>query len=201
MARVLPKLVVVALLVVVVAGVVVALRSGDPVYTAQEWLGGGLFKKYDDLIAQAAGRHRVDPLLVKAVIWRESRFHAGKHGKHGERGLMQVTEGAAEDWVKAEKIETFDPTDLLEPKTNVEVGTWYLAQAMQHWSERDDPVPFALAEYNAGRSRVERWISGEDPAEPSTAAEFRQQIDFPGTRRYVESILVRYNFYRERNGL
>lgn len=99
----------------------------------------------------------MNPALVKAVIWRETRFQPQMQGNHGERGLMQITEVAAADWVKAEKVETFVPTDLFDPKTNIEIGTWYLGRAMKHWAHKDDPIPFALSEYNAGRTRVKRW--------------------------------------------
>jgi soluble lytic murein transglycosylase len=127
------------------AAAVFLLTEKDPVYRLSEWAGLGRFEAYDDAIASAARRHGVDPLLVKAVIWQESRFHPEKVGGHGERGLMQVTEPAAQDWVNAEGIETFVPEDLFDPKTNIEVGTWYLGRALRHWSSQADPLPFAWA--------------------------------------------------------
>lgn len=126
-------------------------------YLVQELIFHVRFTRYDSLIAQASARHGVNPSLVKAVIWRETRFQPQMQGSHGERGLMQITEVAATDWVKAEKVETFVPTDLFDPKTNIEIGTWYLGRAIKHWAHKDDPIPFALAEYNAGRTRVKRW--------------------------------------------
>ena len=68
---------------------------------------------------------------------------------------------------------------------------------MNHWKAQRDPTPFALAEYNAGASRAQRWAGG-DSAQPIPASDFRRNIDFPGTRKYVESILQRYRFYQER---
>jgi soluble lytic murein transglycosylase len=140
-------------------------------------------------------------MLVKAIIWRESRFHPEKVGTSGERGLMQVMEPAAADWVKAEKIETFQPTDLFDPKTNMEVGVWYFARAMERWKDRDNPIPFALAEYNAGRSRADRWVAATNLGDKAEAADFIQAIDFPTTRSYVEEITRRYQFYRDRGRL
>lgn len=166
----------------------------DPMYTLHETLFHRRFHAYDEDIARVAARRGVDPLLVKAVIWRESRFHPDKLGGAGERGLMQVTEGAAKDWAAAESVTAFVPEDLYDPKTNIEVGTWYLAQALRHWQDRDDPLPFALAEYNAGRSRVKRW-SGKQPI---TADELRDAMDFPGTRAYIASVLDRYLYYKAR---
>jgi soluble lytic murein transglycosylase len=155
------------------------------------------FHHYDRLIRSVALEHHLDPMLVKAVVWRESRFDPKKHGSHGERGLMQVSERAAYEWARENKIAGFNANQLFEPKTNLEAGTWYLHRAMEHWTHQSDPIPFALAEYNAGASRVQRWSGGNGLAE-IPERQFLQKIDFPATRRYVESIIDRYNFYKRR---
>ena len=134
----------------------------------------------------------MDALLVKAVVWRESRFEKNKVGGAGERGLMQVGERAARDWAAAQRIETFMFTDLFDARTNLQAGTWYLARALENWRDRDDPLPFALAEYNAGRSRVQQWAGDR-----ATAAEMLRACDVPGTRRYVDDIVRRFRSYRE----
>jgi soluble lytic murein transglycosylase-like protein len=54
-----------------------------------------------------------------------------------------------------------------------------------------------LAEYNAGASRAQRWSGGNGVAE-IPERQFLQKIDFPATRRYVESIIDRYKFYQRR---
>ena len=170
------------------------LTDEDPAYRLASWLSFGRHQAHDETIAGAAARHGVDPLLVKAVIWQESRFHPEKLGGHGERGLMQVTEPAAADWVQATGVETFVPGDLLDPKTNIEVGTWYLGRALRHWSGQQDPLPFALGEYNAGRSRVKRWSGGERVS----ADELDAAMDIPGTRAYIAAVRARYDYYRQR---
>ncbi|HYR57062.1 MAG TPA: lytic transglycosylase domain-containing protein [Chthoniobacteraceae bacterium] len=176
-------------------------RSPDPLYTLDSWRAAGRFSDYDPLITDIAHKHGVDPMLLKAVIWRESAFHPDMVGTHGERGLMQVGEGAAHDWAAAEKIETFVPTDLFDAKTNLEVGAWYLKQALTHWKARADPVPFALAEYNAGRTRVERWIAATELGDAATADDLIAAIEFPSTRRYVQEIVRRYRYYQGRGQL
>lgn len=173
-------------------------RSPDPLYTFESWRAVGRFSAYDTLITDIGAKHGIDPQLLKAVIWRESAFRAEMIGTRGERGLMQVGEGAARDWAMAEKIETFVPTDLFDAKTNLEVGTWYLQKALTHWKARTDPVPFALAEYNAGRTRVERWIAATELGEKAAADDLLGAMDFPTTRRYVQEIIRRYRFYKER---
>src|SRR6266446_604905 len=69
-----------------------AVVSGDPIYTFYEWMSPARFQHYDRLIRSVAVEHQLDPMLVKAVVWRESRFDPEKHGSRGERGLMQVTD-------------------------------------------------------------------------------------------------------------
>ena len=198
MTRVLWRLFFVIFFGAITAAGIVLWLSPDPMYHAQEFLRGGRYHSYDELIRDISRKHGVDPLLIKAVVWRESAFHPEKVGTSGERGLMQVTEAAATDWARAEKIEAFMPTDLFDAKTNIEAGTWYLANAMQRWRDRDDPVPFALAEYNAGRSRVERWVAATNMGDKATADDLLRAMDFPGTRRYIEDITARHRFYRER---
>jgi len=189
----------------VVLGLAAAVVSApDPWYRLHEWASLGRFSRYDTMIGDAARKHGVELHLLRAIVWQESRFSPQKVGSVGERGLMQVGEAAAEDWVRAHKVETFTPTDLFSPRMNLEIGTWYLARALERWKGRDDPIPFALAEYNAGKRRVERWIAqtGETHAgDPTGADALREQIDFPTTRAYIAAILKRRDAYRRAAGL
>jgi soluble lytic murein transglycosylase len=191
--RIIYALVAAAMLLAAGIGILVATDS-DPSYRLSAWLSLGRHDSHDAAIASSAARHGVDPLLVKAVIWQESRFHHDKLGGHGERGLMQVTEPAAQDWVAAEEIETFVPEDLLDAKTNIEVGTWYLSNALKHWSAQEDPLPFALGEYNAGRSRVKRWAGGAQ----ISAEELSRAMDIASTRAYIAAVRKRYEYYKSR---
>ncbi|MBA2435400.1 MAG: transglycosylase SLT domain-containing protein [Chthoniobacterales bacterium] len=175
----------------------VAFRSGDPFYTLFEWLSPARFQQYDPLIHAVSTANKLDPMLVKAVVWRESRFDPRKLGGAGERGLMQVSEIAAQDWAQENKLENFRVEELFDPKTNLEAGAWYLQRAMLHWQAARDPTPFALAEYNAGASRAQRWAGG-DGKRPISASAFQKNIDFPGTKKYVESVIDRYRFYQRR---
>lgn len=195
--RFLIKLLICALLAGGAGVAYLAMRSGDTVYTVFEWVSPARFQQHDASIRAIAAEHKIDPMLVKAVVWQESRFEPQKVGTAGERGLMQVTEGAASEWVQDNRIENFRVEELFDPKINMQAGTWYLARAMRHWQRQQDPVPFALAEYNAGASRAQRWAGGNDAGviPPNT---FRANIDFPGTRRYVDSIMARRDFYKRR---
>jgi len=171
-----------------------ALRSGDAFYSFYEWISPARFQQYDKLISSVAAEHQLDPMLVKAVVWRESRFDREKVGSAGERGLMQVSPKAANEWARENKIADFKLDQLFEPKTNLEAGSWYLRRAVEHWQTEADPLPFALAEYNAGASRAQRWFGAGE----ITTSQFLTNINFPATRNYVKSILDRYAFYKRR---
>ena len=148
---------------------------------------------YDQLIATIARNDGVDPFLIRALIWRESRFDPLTHGMADEHGLMQVTPEVGQMWAKANKIEDFKDDDLYDPETNIRAGTWYLNRALKRWSQTDDPVSFALAEYNAGRSNALKWV---DPLAPLNHTAFVDRITFPGTRKYVEVILEKRDQFR-----
>jgi soluble lytic murein transglycosylase len=191
------KLVICALLAAAAGLAWLSMRSGDPLYTLMEWISPARFQQHDALIRAVAAEHHLDPMLVKAVVWRESRFDAQKFGTAGERGLMQVSEKAAKEWAKENRIDNFRAEELFDPKINLEAGTWYLRRAVEHWQNQADPIPFALAEYNAGASRAQRWAGGDD-AKAIPPNTFKANIDFPGTRKYVDSIIARYEFYKQR---
>ena len=146
----------------------------------------------DKLIFAAATRYRVEPALVKAVVWRESWFNPRVRGGHGELGLMQITEIAANEWAEAEHITTFQAGHLLDPATNAYAGSYYLGKLLRRYPHTDNPVPYALADYNAGRTYVLRWSRG---AAATNSAAFLAQMDFPGTRAYIHAIMKRRIHY------
>jgi len=196
MTRLLLKLIICALLAAGGGIIYVALSSGDPVYTLYEGLSPARFHQFDGLIRAISIRHQLDPMLVKAVVWRESRFDPQKFGSAGERGLMQISEKAAHEWARETNVQDFQVEELFDPRKNLEAGCWYLHRAIQHWEAESDPIPFGLAEYNAGASRAQRWAGGDAVViSPET---FRDNIDFRSTRKYVDSILGRYEFYKQR---
>jgi soluble lytic murein transglycosylase len=148
---------------------------------------------YDPIIANVARNEGVDPFLVRALIWRESKFEPLTHGQADEHGLMQVTPDVGAMWAKANKVEDYTSESLYNAETNIRAGTWYLERALKHWEQTDDPVTFALAEYNAGRKNAQKWV---DPLSPQSHVAFMDRITFPSTRKYVEVILAKRDQYR-----
>ena len=165
---------------------------GGLVTWVQRWRG---FREHsqDGVIIAASQRYGVDPALIKAVVWRESWFNPKARGSSGEVGLMQIREPTAKDWAEAEHVRLFF-FQLLDPARNTQCGAWYLRRLLDRYRGSDDALPYALAAYNAGPTHVARWRQG---AAATNSVEFLQQMDFPGTRRYVESVRGRYQHYRK----
>ncbi len=157
------------------------------------WWEGRLERSQDKPIRAAAKRYGVEPALVKAIVWRESGFRPGVRGRSGEIGLMQLREEAAQEWADAEHITGFEHKHCLDARTNTMAGTWYLRKLLNRYTQTDNPIPYALADYNAGRGNLLKWNTGEAA---TNSAAFIAQIGFPGTRDYVESVMARYARYR-----
>lgn len=115
---------------------------------------------FDSVIYDSAQRLSLDPLLVKAVIWNESRFNPRATGSSGEIGLMQLKMGAVKDWARANGRALPSAEEIYDPYLNIEIGVWYLSRAIERWDGHEQCYTLALCEYNAGRSRAVRWLSG-----------------------------------------
>ncbi len=149
--------------------------------------------RYDKLIAEIATKYGVDKALVKAVIRRESKFDPFVYGRAGEIGLMQVTAPAGEEWARAVGRRDFGKDLLWSERVNIEAGTWYLARGLRRWQGMDDPIPFALAEYNAGLGRVRQWLPRGGQ---TTAREFMDTIGIASVRAYIGAVTEYYEHYR-----
>lgn len=113
---------------------------------------------FEKQIRESASDHGVDPLLIKAIIFTESSFFPNKTGSAGEVGLMQIRTVAAADWAKEKAVPAPSKEDMFDPGLNIEIGTWYIARALKRWYDNPDFLRLALAEYNAGRTRLLQWM-------------------------------------------
>lgn len=99
------------------------------------------------LLEQAARRHGVDPSLVAAVMYVESRYRPQARSPKGALGLMQLMPATASQY----GVRTAQA--LLDPHVNIEVGTQHLRSLVDRYGDRLDLV---LAAYNAGEGAVAR---------------------------------------------
>ncbi len=151
--------------------------------------------RFDHEIRGAAARHGLPPELVRALIFRESRFNPEAVGAAGEVGLMQILpQGAVADWAKRHGKPRPGTRSLMEPNLNLEIGCAHLAGAMRRWKNYRYGTELALAQYNAGESRANRW-KPENPDDPVIG-----RIGIASTKAYVEAIMTRYHNYRKAAG-
>ena len=141
-------------------------------------------------ISEAAAKHGIDSRLVRAVIYEESRFRPGAVGKAGEIGLMQIMPTrAAVDWAKANNVPCPEAGVLFSPRINLEIGCWYLSDGLRRFREYKCAAELALARYNAGLTRANKWKPGEKEGEVI------DKITIKSTRKYVKNIMARYRRY------
>lgn len=148
--------------------------------------------RHDDIIRQQSQKKGLDPALVAAVIYQESKF-SDRTSVAGARGLMQITPDTARFIAKQSGGIRFVQADLATPQINIAYGTWYLRWLLDRYDNRQ---VLALAAYNAGFNHVDEWVkkAGGDPDsfDPET------DIPFPETRSYVLQILERRKEYARR---
>jgi soluble lytic murein transglycosylase len=145
--------------------------------------------RHDDIIRQQAADKNLDPALIAAVIYEESRFR-DQTSHAGARGLMQITPETADAIAKHSGGVRFRQSDLAEPQINISYGAYYLRLLIDHYGGNETP---AIAAYNAGMGNVDRWVS-----EAGGAGEFvAPDIPFPETRAYVENVMDRRGDYRK----
>lgn len=157
-----------------------------------QWRRTHLESSQDGNIVAAARRYGVEPALVKAVVWRESKFDPRARGKKGEIGLMQIMPDTAREWAGTQTFTLLSELTLFDAAKNIDCGVWYLGKLLARYRQADDAMPYALADYNAGRRNVLKWMKG---SAATNSAEFMEQIDFPSTREYVRAVLQRRDRY------
>ncbi len=146
---------------------------------------------HTELIREQAAEKGLDPALVAAVIYAESRFRDNQESSAGAMGLMQVTPDTARDIARESGANTFEIGDLHTAEVNVRYGTWRLRDMLQRF---DGDTALAAAGYNAGPGNAAKWKAEADArGEP-----FRiDEIPFPETRHYVQKVLQAQKDYRK----
>ena len=146
---------------------------------------------YTNLIQSAAQRHNIDPDLLKALIWKESKFNPNATGSKGEIGLMQIRpeKGAVTEWEKAYNTKISCNGVLYRPELNIEIGSWYLSRALERWKNYKYQYELALSQYNAGKRGMQPW-------KPDSYDEnITEKITIPSTKAYVKAIMEKYSEY------
>jgi len=144
---------------------------------------------WGELVADA-GANGLDPYLVASLIRQESEFNAGAVSPANAYGLMQLLPSVGKAMAKKRGIKRFDTSQLLNPSTNLELGTMNLKQVLDRFGGQ---VEYALAAYNAGDTPARQWLSSNDYKD---VPEFVESIPYSETRDYVQAILRNREMYR-----
>jgi peptidoglycan lytic transglycosylase len=111
--------------------------------------------KYPDIVRGHADNYRLEPELLAAVIYTESKFDPDAQSPSGAIGLMQLLPETAAGIAERTGGSRFQTSDLYDPELNVRYGSWYLRHLLDKY---DGDLRKALAAYNGGQGNVDRGI-------------------------------------------
>jgi peptidoglycan lytic transglycosylase len=135
---------------------------------------------YETIVRTHARNYGLEPALLAAVIYQESRFRSDARSSSGAIGLMQLLPTTAKGIALRTGGTRFRVEDLYDPDINVRYGSWYLRHLLQKYADEKT----ALAAYNAGQENVDRWLR------KGTGIEFAE------TRHYVARVGELKDIYR-----
>lgn len=147
--------------------------------------------KYEDEVRVSSQAFKVDPFLVLAIMRVESNFNPEVSSHKGAFGLMQLMPDTAKWMVEDGYFEPHFLERLEEPAVNIHMGSWYISQLIQQF---EGNATAAIAAYNAGPGRVNKWLQEKEwDGETDTI----EDIPYGETRHYVQRVLYYYGKYKE----
>jgi soluble lytic murein transglycosylase len=117
--------------------------------------------EYEPIVRGHARNYDLEPALLAAVIYEESRFRADARSSSGAIGLMQLLPATAKGIALRTGGSRFRVDDLLDPEINVRYGSWYLRHLLDRYGDTEK----ALAAYNGGQGNVDRGVQYEETRE------------------------------------
>ncbi|MBV7559389.1 murein transglycosylase [Enterobacter sp. ENT02] len=147
---------------------------------------------YKDLFDRYTSGKDIPKSYAMAIARQESAWNPKVRSPVGASGLMQIMPGTATHTVKMFNIPGYSsPSQLLDPDTNINIGTSYLQYVYQQFGNNRI---FSSAAYNAGPGRVRTWLGNS--AGRIDAVAFVESIPFSETRGYVKNVLAYDAYYR-----
>lgn len=144
------------------------------------------------------GGYPIELPLVFAISRQESEFNAEAKSGANARGIMQLLPGTARGVARKNGI-SYASNRLYDPAYNMRLGSLYLAQMIERF---DGSYVKAIAAYNAGPGRVDRWVRefGEPGSRPEQVVNWIERIEYSETRNYVQRVLENLQLYRSLMG-
>ncbi len=146
---------------------------------------------YADKIHENAELQNLNPVILFGLVRRESAFNKDAHSPVGARGLMQIMPQTGRQIAKDLNERWSGKNSLYNPVKNLKYGSYYYQKLLNQF---DGNYALALAAYNAGPSRVKKWL----PDESIPADIWIETIPYRETRNYVTSVLVYAMIYQQR---
>lgn len=144
--------------------------------------------RHREIVAEQAERHQVDPTLVMGLIRQESAFRERARSEANARGLMQIMPATGKLLARKAGIRRFTADKLYRAEINIPLGVRYLSSLLGTFGEPE----LALAAYNAGGSRVDKWLRAFGKGD---MVEFVEQVPFSETRGYIKQVLSNRTHY------
>ncbi len=149
---------------------------------------------HNSTVTREAKSRGLDPSWVYAVARQESAMMPDARSPAGAMGLMQLMPSTGKAVAKKLKYPIKDTDQIMEPATNIHLGTAYLRQVLDRFN---DNAVLATAAYNAGPHRVDKWF----PESGSLDADiWVENMPFNETRKYVRRVMAYSVFYDQRLG-
>jgi soluble lytic murein transglycosylase len=142
------------------------------------------------IIREQAAAKDLDPALIAAVIYAETKFDP-RPSTAGAEGLMQILPSTAYYLAHLSGGITFTARDLGDPSVNVAYGSYYLRYLLDHYNGNE---MLAIAAYNGGLTNVDQWVEHADATGKHLVV---AEIPFAQTREYVRRVLSAQAAYRE----
>ncbi|MGI9116275.1 MAG: lytic transglycosylase domain-containing protein [Gaiellales bacterium] len=150
--------------------------------------------EYGAIIRAHADNYGLEPSLLAAVVYTESKFDPNAKSSAGAIGLMQLLPATAQGIADHTGGGSYQPTDLYDPELNIRYGAYYLARMRDKYRDHPQALDLALAAYNAGQGNVDRWVAATPAGRPV-------RIPFRETRDYIARVHRLQALYRRGYGL
>jgi soluble lytic murein transglycosylase len=144
---------------------------------------------YETIVKAHAKNYDLDPAMVAAVIYAESKFDPATRSRAGAVGLMQLLPETAQGIADRTGGAHYTEADLADPEINVRYGCWYLEHLRAKYRKTGEATRLALAAYNAGQANVDRWVKATPPGQTV-------EIPYPETRAYIQRVMHLRDLYR-----
>jgi soluble lytic murein transglycosylase len=145
---------------------------------------------FRETLLKEAGKRKIDPRFLLAIMKQESVFKAGAKSPAGARGLLQLVYDTAIKYKDKAGYPALQPDDLYNSTTNIAIGSEYVAALLEEFSGMNEAI---AASYNGGEDNALRWLNRTKLRDPGI---FTSEIGFAETKAYVQKVMNNYRAYK-----